>query len=68
MLLDMDRLRAHDLEEARSRTPAEKLGLALEAMRTGIRLKRASLRVRFPQASAGEIEERLQRWLERVDE
>jgi hypothetical protein len=63
----MDALRRDDLERAKATSPAERARQALEAMRTGIRLKRAGLRARFPDASSEEIEERLQRWLERRD-
>jgi hypothetical protein len=61
----MDRLRQDDVERARATPPAERARQALEAMRTGIRLKRAALRTRFPGAADHEIEERLRRWLER---
>lgn len=61
----MDRLRRDDVERARATPPEERARQALEAMRTGIRLKRAALAARYPDASAEEIDERLQRWLER---
>jgi len=61
----MDALRRDDVERARTTTPEDKARQAFDAMRTGIRLKRAALRARHPAASAEEIEQRLQRWLER---
>ena len=61
----MDALRRDDIERARATPPEEKARQALEAMRTGIRLKRAALRARDPEASSEEIERRLQLWLER---
>lgn len=61
----MDALRQDDLERARRTPPATKLQQALEAMATGIRLKRASLRQRHPTASDAELEAMLGAWLER---
>ena len=61
----MDALRKDDLERARATSFAERAAQALSAMRSGIRLKRAALRARYPGASDAEIEEHLQRWLER---
>lgn len=63
----VDPLRAHDLEVARTTPPAEKAAQALEAMRLGIELKRASLRARFPAESEEQIDERLRAWLARDD-
>lgn len=59
----MDRLREHDLECARRAAPSEKAAQALDAMRLGIELKRTSLRVRFPDASEAELDDRLRAWL-----
>jgi len=59
----VDPLRADDLERARATPPAEKLRQALELMRTGFELKRASLRVRFPTASVDELDAMFRRWL-----
>jgi hypothetical protein len=64
-LRSMDALRRDDVERARATSPEEKARQAFDAMRTGIRLKRAALRERDPAASPEEIEQRLQRWLER---
>jgi hypothetical protein len=61
----VDPLRRDDIERARATPPEERAKQALEAMRTGIRLKRASLAARHPNESPEEIEARLQRWLER---
>ena len=61
----MDPLRRDDIERARATPPEERARQALDAAQTGIRLKRASLRARFPNESAEQIEARLQRWLER---
>jgi Rv0078B-related antitoxin len=59
----MDPLLASDLELARQISPAEKLAQALEMMTAGIRLKRVSLRHRFPAASNAEIEKMMADWL-----
>lgn len=61
----MDPLRAHDLETARSTSPAEKAAQAIELMRLGIELKRTSLRARFPEDSEEAIDRRLRAWLDR---
>jgi hypothetical protein len=63
----VDRLREDDLERARTTPPAVKLQQALEAMATGIRLKRVALRRRHPNASDDELESMLRAWLERDD-
>jgi hypothetical protein len=47
----MDALRRDDIERARATAPEEKARQAFEAMRTGIRSKRAALRARDPEAS-----------------
>lgn len=59
----MDALLAHDREHARQLDPAEKLQQALELMRAGIRLKRSTLRRRFPEADETEVDRRLAEWL-----
>jgi hypothetical protein len=59
----MDELLAHDREDARQLTPAEKLRQALEVMRTGIRLKRLTLGRQYPNADEAEIDRRLAEWL-----
>ena len=63
----MDPLRKDDLERARATPPATKLRQALEAMATGIRLKRVALRRRHPDASEAEVDAMLRAWLERDD-
>lgn len=63
----MDPLRQDDLERARNTPPAMKLREALEAMATGIRLKRVSLRRRHPNASEEALDAMLRAWLERDD-
>jgi hypothetical protein len=59
----MDPLRQDDLERARATPPGEKGRQALEAMATGVRLKRAGLRARHPQATEAELDKLLERWL-----
>ena len=59
----MDPLRADDIAQARAASPAQKLMQALEMMRTGFELKRASLRVRFPLATEEEIAHMFSKWL-----
>lgn len=52
----------------RNTPPAEKARQAFELMRTGIRLKRAALRARHPDASPDQIENLLQAWLDERDD
>ena len=59
----MDRLRQDDIERVRRTPLAERLRQALDAMQTGIELKRATLRRRHPEESEAEIEARLREWL-----
>jgi Rv0078B-related antitoxin len=62
-LVLMDALLAHDREEARQLTPAEKLAQALEVMRSGVRLKRLTLCRQYPEAGDAEIDRKLADWL-----
>ncbi len=62
-LVLVDALDAHDRDQAQKLTPAEKLEQALEVMRTGIRLKRLTLRRQCPEADEAEIDRRLAQWL-----
>lgn len=64
----MDPLRADDIAWARQTPPGEKLLQALDLMATGIEIQRANFRRRHPEESDDEIEARLQRWLDRVDD
>jgi hypothetical protein len=59
----VDALEVNDQELAQKLTAAEKLLQALEAMRTGIRLKRSTLRRQFPNADETEIDRQLAEWL-----
>jgi Rv0078B-related antitoxin len=59
----VDPLCADDLERARTTPPAEKLLQALDMMRTGFALKRASLRARHPHASDEELATMFAKWL-----
>lgn len=59
----MDAFRTHDIETARSETPATKLLQALELMDAGFRLKRTALRTRYPLLSEEEIQRLFQEWL-----
>ncbi len=59
----VDPLTQHDIALSQQVPPAAKLAQALELMETGIRLKRAALRVLHPEATAGEIDQALERWL-----
>jgi hypothetical protein len=61
----VDPLRRDDIEHARRTPPEEKLRQALEMMRTGIRLKRAGLKVRHPEATPDDIERMIREWLSR---
>jgi hypothetical protein len=65
VLSSMDRLRQDDIDRARRTPPAAKLRQALEAMASGIRLKRVALRSNHPNATEEEIEAMLRAWLER---
>lgn len=62
-LVLVDALQAHDREQARRLSPAEKLAQALETMRSGIRMKRLMLRRQYPDANESEIDRRLAEWL-----
>jgi hypothetical protein len=64
----VDPLKADDIAQARLMPAAEKLLQALDLMATGIALQRVNLRRRYPEESDAEIEARLQRWLDRVDD
>lgn len=64
----MDPLRADDIARARATPPEVKLAQGLDMMATGIRLKRAALRHRFPDESEDRIDERMRRWLARDDQ
>jgi hypothetical protein len=59
----VDALDADDREQALKLSPARKLEQALETMRAGIRLKRSTLRRKFPAASEAEVDQRLADWL-----
>lgn len=61
----MDPLRQDDLERARRTPLQERARQAFELMRTGIRLRRAALRTRYPEEREDQIEARLRRWLAR---
>jgi hypothetical protein len=63
----VDPLRRDDIERARATPPEERARQTLEAMRTGIRLKRASLVARYPSKAPEEIDDLLQQWLDRDD-
>jgi hypothetical protein len=63
----VDPIRADDVEDMRRMGAEEKAKLALDLMRTGIRLKRAALRERHPGATEDEIEALLQAWLDADD-
>jgi hypothetical protein len=64
----VDALRRDDVERMRNTPPAEKAKQAFELMRTGIRLKRAALRARHPDATPDQIEHLLQAWLDERDD
>jgi len=57
----MDPLRQDDIALARAASPAERARQVLDAIDTGIRLKRAALRARVPHATEEEIDTQLQR-------
>ncbi len=59
----MDPIRLDDVQDIRALTPEEKARLAFEAHRTGVRLKRAALRVRHPEATEAQIEQWIAEWL-----
>lgn len=63
----MDSLHRDDIDRARRTTYAMRAAQAFEAMRLGIRLRRAALRARHPEASETEVEDRLRSWLARDD-
>jgi len=59
----MDAVREDDVRAMRSATPSEKAAQALDAMRTGIALKRVALRLRHPHDTDDALERRLDAWL-----
>jgi len=59
----VDQLRKDGIERARRKSPAERLREALDAMQTGIDLKRAALQRQHPDEDHGQIEARLREWL-----
>jgi hypothetical protein len=63
-ILSVDPLTRDDIERMRATPPEVKARQAFDAMRTGINLERASLRVRHPDASEADIEAMLRAWLE----
>lgn len=60
----MDALERDDLEAARRASPEERARQLLPLIRTGFRLKRSALRLRYPSESEEEIEGRFRHWLE----
>jgi len=60
----VDPLSQDDIETMRASTAEEKARQAFDLMRTGIRMKRAGLRARNPDASVEEIDAMLRAWLE----
>lgn len=64
----VDPLKTDDIAQARRTPPAEKLLQALDMMTMSIKLQRANLRRRYPDESDAEIQARLQRWPDRVDD
>lgn len=61
----MDRLRRDDLDRACRTSPEVRAAQALEAMRTGFRLRWLALREQNPHASEAQIDELLRQWLRR---
>ena len=59
----MDPLRRDDIEAMRTTPPEEKARQAFALFRSGLRLKRAGLRVRHPEATSAEIDEMVRAWL-----
>jgi hypothetical protein len=59
----MDPRRRDEIERARKPTPKEKAAQALEMVQTGLWLKRAGLKARYPRETIRQIEQRLREWL-----
>jgi hypothetical protein len=59
----VDPLRRDDLERAGATSVAQRLAQALQATQDGIKLKRAALRARFPDASEGDVDRMIAEWL-----
>ncbi len=59
----MDALERDKIKRSRETPPAEKLRQALECADAGLRLQRAKLRARYPEAFDQEIEQRFFAWL-----
>jgi hypothetical protein len=64
----VDVLRRGDVEQMRNTPATETARQAFELMRIGIRLERAALRARNPDASAEHIEDLVQTWLDGNDD
>ena len=56
-------MRRDDILRAQKQSPEEKARLALEMMRVGTQLKRTSFRVRYPDETDAQIEERVRQWI-----
>lgn len=65
---NVDPLRKLDVDEMGRATPSEKAGQTLDAMATGIKLKRVALRTRHPTASEAEVDALMDAWLAHSDE
>jgi len=63
----VDAIRDDDVDRARRTSPGEKVSQALEMMRLGIELKRATFTRLHPGSSAEQIEAMVQAWLEADD-
>jgi len=59
----VDPIRKDDLETMRRTSPEEKARQAIELFDLGVRLKRAALKTRNPQATEHEIEQGVRAWL-----
>ncbi|MBK8256913.1 MAG: hypothetical protein IPK82_30100 [Polyangiaceae bacterium] len=66
----MDPFRKDDIDRAKRLRPEERLQAALDAVNTGVRIRWAALRAKFPAASDEDIDAALREWLkhERADD
>lgn len=63
----MDALREDDVETMRRTPPEEKARQLFELFRFGLKLRRAALRERHPDARAEEVEAMVRQWLAEGD-
>lgn len=66
----VDPLEKDDIERAKRMSPEERMRAVFDAVNTGVRIRLAALRAKYPEATEGEIDAKLREWLreERADD